>query len=141
MAGDRFGGDEARPVIGLARLWAAARATQQAAARIAVRPGADDDLRFTTAAGHCGEAADEIQRLYPHVFTFVAVPTLADDLDRLSTTDAGERLLDTIAGALDDFDIGSPDLNPRDVLAAGSATSWLALAHHALTDRLPFGEA
>ena len=89
-------------------VWAVARATQQAAATIAVRPGADDDLRFTTAAGHCGEAADEIQRRFPHVFMFVAVPTLADDLDRLSTSDAGERLLDTIAGALGDFDLGSP---------------------------------
>ncbi|MGH3266305.1 MAG: hypothetical protein ACRDNS_30420 [Trebonia sp.] len=114
-----------------------ARATQQAAARIAVRPGADNDLRFTTAAGHCGEAADEIQRLYPHVFTCVAVPTLADDLDRLSTCDAGERLLDTIAGAFGDFDLDSPDLSPRAVLAAGSAASWLALAHHVIGGRLP----
>lgn len=99
--------------------------------------GADDDLRFTIAAGHCGEAADEIQRLYPHVFMFVAVPTLADDLDRLSTYDARERLLDTIAGALGDLDIGSPELTPRAVLAVGSAASWLGLAHHAISGQLP----
>jgi hypothetical protein len=113
-----------------------ARAAQQAAARIAVRPGADDDLRFTTAAGHCGEAADEIQRLYPHVFRLVGVPTLADDLDRLSSSDAGERLLDAIAGALGDFDIGGPGLSPRAMLAVGSAASWLALAHHVISGRL-----
>jgi len=64
LVGERWAGGDARPGIGLARLWAVARATQQAAATIAVRPGADNDLRFTTAAGHCGEAADEIQRLF-----------------------------------------------------------------------------
>ena len=51
-----------RPTAELARLWADAVALQRAAAAIAVRPSADDDLRLTTAAGHCGEAADEIQR-------------------------------------------------------------------------------
>jgi hypothetical protein len=135
LVGDRWAG--VQPDVRLARLWAVARATQEAAAVIAVRSGADDDLRFTTAAGHCGEAADEIERLCPHVLRFAAVPTLADDLDRLSTSAAAGQLLDAIAGALGDFDIGSSDLSPRAVLAAGSAAGWLALAHHAISGRPP----
>lgn len=47
-----------RPAAQLVGLWAATVAFQQAAAPVAVRRGADDDLRFSAAAGHCGEAAD-----------------------------------------------------------------------------------
>ena len=126
-----------RPTANLAGLRADAVALQQAAAAIAVRPGADDDLRFTTAAGHCGEAADEIQRAYPDVFRLVGVPTLADDFARLSTVDATERLLGAIATVIHDFDIDNHGLLPTDLLAAGSAATWLALAHHAISGRLP----
>jgi hypothetical protein len=108
---------------------------------LAARPGADDDLRFTTAAGHCGEAADEIQRFYPQVLTVLAVPALTDHLDRLPTHDASGRLLGAIATALDEFDPTSADLSPRAMLAAGSAASWLALAHHAISRQLPSGGA
>ena len=126
-----------RPTAKLAGLRADAVAMQQAAAAIAVRPGADDDLRFTTAAGHCGEAADEIQRAYPDVFRLVGVPTLADDFARLSTLEATKRLLAAIATVIHDFDIDNPGLLPTDLLAAGSAATWLALAHHAISGRLP----
>jgi hypothetical protein len=126
-----------RPTAKLARLWAVAVAMQQAAAAIAIRPGADDDLRFTAAAGHCGEAADEIQRAYPDVVRIVAVPALAEQFARLSTMDATKRLLAAIAAVVHDFDLDNPGLAPTDLLAAGSAATWLGLAHHAISDRLP----
>jgi hypothetical protein len=126
-----------RPTAELARLWADAVSLQRTAAAIAIRPGADDDLRFTTTAGHCGEAADEIQRAYPDVFRLIDVPTLADDFARLSTVDATERLLGAIATVIHDFDIDNPGLLPTDLLTAGSAATWLALAHHAISGRLP----
>ena len=123
------------PTAELARLWADAVAIQQAAAAIAVRPGADDDLRFTTAAGHCGEAADEIQRAYPDVFRIVAVPALAEHFARLSTVEATERLLAAIAAVFHDFDVDNPGLLPIDMLAAGSAATWLGLAHDSMSGR------
>jgi hypothetical protein len=126
-----------RPTAKLAGLWADAVAMQQAATAIAVRPGADDDLRFTTAAGHCGEAADEIQRAYPDVLRIVAVPALAEHFARLSTVEATERLLAAIAAVVHDFDLDNPGLAPTDLLAAGSAATWLGLAHRAISGRLP----
>jgi hypothetical protein len=129
--------DFERPSAELAGLWAEAVAIQHAAAAIAVRPGADDDLRFTTAAGHCGEAADEIQRAYPDVFRTVGVPTLAEDFARLSTVEATERLLAAIAAVIHDFGVDNPGLLPTDMLAAGSAATWLGLAHYAMSGRLP----
>ena len=126
-----------RPTAKLARLWADAVAIQRAAAVIARRAGADDDLRFTTAAGHCGEAADEIQRSYPDVFRLIDVPTLADDIERVSTVEATEHLLAAIAAVVRDFDVDNPGLRPTDMLAAGSAATWLGLAHHTISGRLP----
>ena len=126
-----------RPTAKLAGLWADAVAMQQAAAAIAVRPGADDDLRFTTGAGHCGEAADEIQRAYPDVFRIVTVPPLAAQVEQLVTADATEHLLAAIATVVQDFDVDNPGLLPTDLLAAGSAATSLGLAHHAMTGRLP----
>jgi hypothetical protein len=121
----------------LARLWAGARAAQQAAAAIATQPGADDDLRFSTAAGHCGEAADEIQRVYPDIVEFADVPRLAEDIEWLSTVEATEHFLATIAAVVHDFDVDSPGLLSTDMLAAGSAANWLGLAHHRISGRLP----
>jgi hypothetical protein len=126
-----------RPTAKLAGLWADAVAMQQAAAAIAVRPGADDDLRFTTAAGHCGEAADEIQRAYPDVFRIVTVPPLAAQVEQLATADATEHLVAAIAAVVHDFDVDNPGLLPTDMLAAGSAATWLGLAHHAISGRPP----
>ncbi len=136
MVGDGVSNLE-RPTAKLARLWAVAVAMQQAAAAIAIRPGADDDLRFSTAAGHCGEAADEIQRAYPDVFRIVAVPALAAQIEHLATADATEHLLAAIATFVQDFDLDNPGLGPTDLLAAGSAATWLGFAHHAISDRLP----
>jgi hypothetical protein len=126
-----------RPTAKLARLWAAAVAMQQAAAAIAIRPGVDDDLWFTTAAGHCGEAADEIQRAYPDVLRLVDVPTLADDIERVSTVEATESLLAAIVAVVHGFDVDDQALLPTDMVAAGSAATWLGLAHYAISGRLP----
>jgi len=126
-----------RPTASLVGLWADAVALQQAAAAIAVRPGVDDDLRFTTAAGHCGEAADEIHRIYPNIAQLGDVPTLVEDVERLSTAEAAEHLLAATAAVIHDFDVDDPGLRPIDVLAAGSTATWLGLAHHAISGRLP----
>jgi hypothetical protein len=126
-----------RPTAKLVGLWADAVAIQQAAAAIAVRPGADDDLRFTAAASHCGEAGDEIQRAYPDVFRIVVLPGLAAQVERLATVDATEHLLAAIAAVVHHFDVDNPGLLPTDMLAAGSAATWLGLAHYAMSGRLP----
>ena len=125
-----------RPTAGLVGLWADAVALQQAAAAIAVRPGVDDDLRFTTAAGHCGEAADEIHRIYPNIAQLGDVPALAAQVEHLATVEATEHLLGAIAAVIHDFDVDDPGLRPIDVLAAGSTATWLGLAHHAISGRL-----
>jgi hypothetical protein len=98
------------PTASLVGLWADAVALQRAGSAIAVRPGADDDLRLTMAAGDCGEAANEIQRAYPDVFRLTDVPTVADDIDRVSTAEGTERLLTAIAAVRHDFDIDNPAL-------------------------------
>ena len=126
-----------RPPASLGGLWADAVALQRAAAALAIRPGADDDLRFTTAAGNCGEAADEIQRAYPDVFRIVGVPALAEDIARLPTVEATERLLAATAAVIHDFDVDDPGLLPTDMLTAASAATWMGLAHHAISGRLP----
>ena len=126
-----------RPPASLVGLWADAVSLQQAAAAIAVQPGVDDDLQFTTAAGHCGEAADEIQRAYPDVFRIVAVPALAAQVEHRATVEATEHLLAAIAAVIHDFDVDDPRLLPTDLLAAGSAATCLGLAHHAISGRLP----
>jgi hypothetical protein len=126
-----------RPTVQLVGLWAAAVAMQQAAAAIAIRPGADDELQFTTAGGHCGEAADEIQRVYPNIAQRAAVPALAAQVAHLATAEATDHLLAAIAAGVHDFDVDNPGLLPIDILAAGSAATWLGLAHHAISGRLP----
>jgi hypothetical protein len=125
------------PPDALVTLWASARATQQASAAIAARDGADTDLRFTTAAAHCGEAADELQRLRPDIAGAADIPALADELDGVPTAQASDRLVAAIAAATTDFDLDDPRLLPTDVLAAGTAANWLAMAHHAISGRLP----
>jgi hypothetical protein len=126
-----------QPTADVVRLWAGATALQQAAAAIAIRPGADGDLRFSTAAGHCGEAADEILRAYRDVALFADVPRLEQDIARLPTVDAADHLLAAIVAAIHGVDIDNPGLLPIDMLAAGSAATWLALAHYAISGRLP----
>ena len=126
-----------QPTASLVALWAAAAAVQHAAAATAARPGADDDLQFTAAAGHCGEAADEIQRVYPKIAELAEVPALAAQVEHLATVEATDHLLAAIAGVVRDFDVDNPDLLPTDLLAAGSAATWLGLAHHAISGLLP----
>jgi hypothetical protein len=120
----------------LARLWAFARAGQQAAATIATRPGADDDLRWSTAAGHFGEAADELQRVRPDVISAV-IPSLASELDLVPLEQATQTLAAGIGAALDAVDPYAPELNGREVLAIGEAATSLGMAHVALVGRLP----
>jgi hypothetical protein len=126
-----------RPTPSVVALWAAAAAMQQAVAALAIRPGVDDDLQFTTAAGHCGEAADDIQRVYRNIAQLADVPVLAPQVAHLATVEATGQLLAAIAAAVRDFDVVNPDLLPTDLLAAGSAAMWLGLAHHAISGRLP----
>ena len=129
--------DNAVPFADLAQLWACARAGQQAAATIATRAGADDDLRWTEAAGHLGEAADEVQRGQPDVTRLTDIPALAADVASLPLEEATELLLAAIVGGLHAFDVDNPALSPEDLLAAGTAAHWLGLAHYALAGRLP----
>ena len=126
-----------QPTASLAALWAAAIAVQQAASAVAVRPGADDDVQVTAAAGHCGQAADEIQRVYPNIAQLAAVTAVVAQVEHLATPDATEHLLAAIAAVIRDFDVDNPGLLPTDLLAAGSAAMWLGLAHHAISGRLP----
>jgi hypothetical protein len=125
------------PTASLVGLWSDAVALQQAAAAIAIRPSVDDDLRFTTAAGHCGEAADEIHRLHPNIAQLGDVAALAAQVEHLATVEATEHLLAAIAAVIRDFDVDNPGLLPTDMLAAGSAAMWLGLAYHAISSRLP----
>jgi hypothetical protein len=65
------------------------------------------------------------------------VPALAAQVEHRATVDAAERLLAAIAAVIDDFDADNPGLLPTDMLAAGSAATWLGLAHYAMSGRLP----
>jgi hypothetical protein len=129
--------DNGVPVADLAQLWACARAGQQAAAAIATRAGVDDDLRWTDAAGHLGEAADELQRANPNVNRLTDVAALASDVADLPIEEATSLLLQAIVIGLHAFDVDNPALSPADLLAAAAAAHWLGLAHYALTGRLP----
>jgi hypothetical protein len=71
------------------------------------------------------------------VFRVVDVRPLAAQVEHLATVDATEHLLKTIAAALHDFDVDNPGLLPIGMLAAGSAATWLGLAHYAISGRLP----
>jgi hypothetical protein len=124
------------PAGALASLWAAARALQHAAASIAVRPGADTNLRYTTAAMHCGEAADELQRDCDAVAT-LDVGALGASAEGLPLAAASGILLAGIVTALRAVDLDDPRLRPRDQLAAATAGTWLALAHYAIRDQMP----
>jgi hypothetical protein len=128
-----------RPTDSLAQLWAGARATQRAAAEQATRGGLDDDLRFTNAASRCGEAADELHRHRPDIAQAMVIPALAERLERLPAHEAADRLLAAIAACISDFDVDDPGLQPLDILAAGAAAYWLAMAHHSISDQLPGG--
>jgi hypothetical protein len=99
-----------QPTASLVALWAAAAAVQQAATAVAVRPGADDDLQFTAAAGHCDQATDEIQRVYPNIAPLADVPAVAAQVEHLATVEATDQLLAAIAAVVRDFDVDNPDL-------------------------------
>jgi hypothetical protein len=128
-----------RPTDAVAQLWASARATQQAAAELATRRGIDADLRVTIAAGHCGEAADELRRHRPDIAQAADIPALAEHLRSRTADEAADQLLTAIAACINDFDVDDPGLQPLDILAAGAAAYWLAMAHHAISDQLPGG--
>jgi len=42
-----------------------------------------------------------------------------------------------LAEAIASFDVDDPRLTPADLLAAGTAATWLAMAYHAISGRLP----
>jgi hypothetical protein len=125
------------PIADLARLWACARATEQAAAAIATRPAVDADLRWSHAAGHLGEAADELQRSRPDIARLADIPPLSTRIRDLPLPEATHVLLAAIVDGLHDFDIDQVGVLPDDLVAAGTAAYWLGMAHHALTGRLP----
>jgi hypothetical protein len=127
----------AAPVAHLAQLWAAARAAQQAAAEIATRPDVDNDLGWTHAAGHLGEAADELQRARPEIARFAEIPALAAQIRDLPLPEATGVFLASIVAGLHDFDVDDSALQPSDLLAAGTAAYWFGMAHHVLTGQLP----
>ena len=121
----------------LAQLWAAARAGQEAAAEISTRPDVDNDLGWTHAAGHLGEAADELQRAYPEIARFAEIPALAAQIRDLPLPESTAVFLGWIVAGLHDFDVDDTALQPSDLLAAGTAAYWFGIAHHALTGQLP----
>jgi hypothetical protein len=121
----------------LAQLWAAARAGQEAAAEISTRPEVDKELGWTHAAGHLGEAADELQRAYPEIARLAEIPALAAQIRDLPLPRATEVFLAWIVTGLHDFDVDDTDLQPSDLLTAGTAAYWFGMAHHALTGQLP----
>lgn len=121
----------------LTRLWATARAGQEVAAEIATRPDVDNDLDWTHAAGHLGEAADELQRARPEIARLAEIPALAAQIRDLPLPLATEVFLAWIVTGLQDFDVDDTDLQPNDLLTAGTAAYWFGMAHHALTGQLP----
>jgi hypothetical protein len=137
MTGPTQGTGAAAPVDHLVQLWAAARAAQQAAAGIATRPTVGNDLGWTHAAGHLGEAADELQRARLEIARFAEIPALAAQIRDLPLPEATEVFLASIVAGLRDFDVDDTALQPSDLLAAGTAAYWFGMAHHALTGRLP----
>src|ERR1019366_7600505 len=114
MTGPTHDTGAAAPVAHLAQLWATARAGQQAAAEIATRPGVDNDLGWTHAAGHLGEAADELQRARPEIARFAEIPALATQIRDLPLPEATEVFLASIVAGLHDFDVDATDLQPSD---------------------------
>jgi hypothetical protein len=118
-------------------MWATARAGQQAAAEMATRPGVDNDLGWTQAAGHLGEAADELQRARPDAVRGAEIPALAAQIRDLPPPEATEVLLASIVAGLHDFDVDDSALQPSGLLAAGTAAYWFGMAYHALTGQLP----
>ena len=137
MTGPTHHTGAAAPVAHLAQMWATARAGQEAAAGISTRPDVDNDLGWTHAAGHLGEAADELQRAYPEIARFAEIPALATQIRDLPLPEATAVFLAWIVAGLHAFDVDDADLQPSDLLAAGTAAYWFGMAHHALTGQLP----
>jgi hypothetical protein len=118
-------------------LWATARAVEDGAAALAAWRDFDNDLRFTVAASHCGEAADELQRAHPDIWHAASPHGFAVDFRRTPIDDATRVLLAALADGIASFDVDDLQLTPADLLAAGTAATWLAMAHHAISGRLP----
>jgi hypothetical protein len=137
MTGPTRGTDAAELSAHLVQLWAAARAGQEAAAELATRPDVDNDLGWSQAAGHLGEAADELQRTRPGIAGFAEIPALAAQIRDFPLPEATEVFLASIVAGLRNFDADDTALQPSDLLAAGSAAYWFGMAHHVLTGQLP----
>lgn len=121
----------------VAKLWATARGMEIAAAVLAARPGFDGDLRFSSAASNCAEAADELQRACPLPGDTADVHRYAVDFRIAPIDEATDALLAGLADGIARFDVDDPRLLPADLLAAGTAATWLAMAYHAVSGRLP----
>ena len=116
-------------------LWGRASAAGYAAAALACRPDADDDLALTNAAAALGEAADELQRTRPNVIATAQSLDLDAVLTRLNLDEARQRLVAAIGAALADIHI-DPSASATETLSIGMAADLLGIAHHALTGRL-----
>jgi hypothetical protein len=116
-------------------LWARASAAGYAAAALACRPNADDDLALTNAAAALGEAADELQRTRPNVVTTAQSLDLTAVLSPLNLDEARQRLVAAISAALADIHL-RPSLPATETLSIGMAADLFGVAHHALTGRL-----
>ena len=116
-------------------LWGRASAAGYAAAALACRPDADDDLALTNASAALGEAADELQRTRPNVIATAQSLDLDAVLSRLNLDEARQRLVAAIGAALADIRI-EPSAPATETLSIGMAADLLGVAHHALTGRL-----
>ncbi|HEY5312103.1 MAG TPA: hypothetical protein VIK18_06270, partial [Pirellulales bacterium] len=116
-------------------LWGRASAAGYAAAALACRPDADDDLALTNASAALGEAADELQRIRPNVIASAQALDLAAVISPLTLEEARRRLVAAIGSALADIHI-DPSMSATETLAIGMAADLLGIAHHALTGRL-----
>ena len=116
-------------------LWARASAAGHAAAALACRPDADDDLALTNASAALGEAADELQRIRPNVIASAQALDLAAVISPLTLEEARRRLVTAIGSALADIHI-DPSMSATETLAIGMAADLIGVAHYALTGRL-----
>ena len=119
------------------RLWAVAHSTEFASTTLAARRGLDGDLRFTVAASHCAEAADGLQRVHRDIGDAVNIWGDSVDFRLAPIDDATDALLAALADGIASFAVDDPGLTPSDVMAAGTAVTWLAMAYYAISGRLP----
>ena len=113
-------------------LWARASATGYAAAALACRPDADEDLALTNASAALGEAADELHRIRPNVIATAQFLDLDALLSPLPLEEARQRLVTAIGAALADIHLGL-STSATEALAIGVAADLIGSAHYALT--------